>query len=190
METETALIVVDVQNDFCPGGNYPVPKGDEIIAPLNRMIRYASKHGWKLFFSRDWHSRKLFDVKPEGAHCLKNTKGANYHPVLQVPTNATIISKGEFDLSDKHYSAFNGDYVSLNKELRRARVRRLYIGGLAFDYCVKNTALDAARKGYEVFVLLDATRAVKKERLAEVRKELEGKGVKLVSSKEVLKASC
>jgi nicotinamidase/pyrazinamidase len=182
-----ALLIVDVQNDFCPGGSYPVPKGSEVVKPLNSMITYAKAHGWRVYASRDWHPRSTLEKEGWTAHCIQHTKGAEYHPELNVDNSVTIISKGE-DLSESHYSAFNGDNISLSEELQKNNIQTLYIGGLAFDYCVKNSALDSVRNGLKTFVVLDACRGIyKRKSKNDVIQELKDAGVEIVETDEILK---
>lgn len=180
-----ALIIVDTQNDFCPGGKYPVPNGDYVVKPLNKMIAHAINSGWKIFASRDWHKESLFKDKPEKAHCVQNTTGAEYHPDLKISSNVTIISKGMNDLGEIHYSAFNGDDISLEDELKLNKIKEVYIGGLALDYCVKNTAIDAIKFGFSSHVLIDATKPVKKPP-SQIYKELKHKGVIITTVDEVV----
>jgi len=181
-----AVLIVDVQNDFCPGGSYPVPHGDEVVKPLNKMINYAKKNGWLIAASRDWHPEYTKDMDGWTPHCIQNTKGAQYHPDLKIDKDIPIINKGE-DLGDSHYSAFNGDIISLNELLRKNEVDEVYIGGLATDYCVKNTALDAAKLGYKTNVLWDASRGIYKRKTEDkVKKELIKAGVILTSTTGVI----
>ena len=126
-----ALLIVDVQNDFSPAGGYPVPKGDEVVKPLNRMLSYARTNNWVIVASRDWHTKELFIGIESKTHCIQNTEGAKYHPDLGIKEDVLVISKGSSDLSDKHYSAFRGDEISLNKVLKEKGVDTIYIGGLA-----------------------------------------------------------
>jgi nicotinamidase/pyrazinamidase len=156
-----ALLVVDVQNDFCPGGALPVPEGDRVVAVLNRWIGAARKRGVPVYASRDWHPRGHPSFREEGGpwppHCLQDGEGARLHPDLALPDDATVVSKGtRFD--HDQYSAFHE--TGLAERLRRDGVRRVWIGGLAQDVCVLHTALDARRAGLEVVVLVDATRPV------------------------------
>ena len=173
---ENALIVEDVQNDFMPGGGYPVPKGDEVVEPINRLIRYVRKNGWLLVFSRDWH--------PEGMnHCVKNTEGAKFHTDLLIQPKDIIISKGE-DTSDRHYSTFNGDNISLLDLLKKNNVENVFIAGLATDYCVLHTALDSVKNGFNTSVVLDACRAVNKNGTTEKEaiNKMKTLGIKLIQS--------
>jgi nicotinamidase/pyrazinamidase len=182
-----ALILIDVQRDFCPGGSYPVPAGDEVVSPLNTMIQLAKEQGWKILASRDWHPKSTQNMEGWTAHCIENTQGAEFHPELKIDDSITIISKGNQDLSDKHYSAFNGDFISLKEELDAASIKELYIGGLATDYCVKNTALDSVENGYKTFIFTDACRGIfRRKTQEEVLNELKAAGVHLTTIQEVL----
>lgn len=160
-----ALLIVDVQNDFCPGGALPVPEGDEVVGYLNKMSAYARKHGWLIFASRDWHPSVTTHFKLYGGvwpeHCVQNTEGSAFHRGLDIK-DAVIISKGMRPDEDG-YSPFDGHTdsgESLEQVFCAHGVTELYIGGLATDYCVKAAALDAVKKGFEVFLIQDACRAV------------------------------
>ncbi len=159
-DSKRALIVVDVQNDFCPGGALAVAKGDEVVAPLNKRIEEFLERGEPVFKSRDWHPQKTKHFADYGGawpvHCLQNTKGAKFHPDLLDDIHIRVISKGLGDTDC--YSAF--DETDLDLQLRRLGVNEAWVGGLATDYCVKSTVLDALRKGYKVKALKDAMRAV------------------------------
>ena len=161
-----ALIVVDVQNDFLPGGALAVPEGDKIIPSLNYVIKKFRNENLPLFFTRDWHPPNHPSFLENGGtwpvHCVKDTKGAAFDPGLEVPEGAAIISKAS-ELDTDEYSGlkgFDSDGNRLDKILKRGNIRRVLIGGLATDYCVLNTVLDALDLGCEVYVLTDAVRAV------------------------------
>ncbi len=157
-----ALIVVDVQNDFMPWGALPVPEGDKVVPVLNKYIEIFEKKGLPVFFTRDWHPENHISFKGYGGiwppHCVQNTEGAMFHKDLRMPPdNKFIISKGtspDFDA----YSGFQG--TVLESLLRERGVRRVFIGGVATDYCVKNTVLGALDLGFQAFLLLDAIRGV------------------------------
>jgi len=155
-----ALIVVDVQNDFCPGGALAVAQGDEVVAPLNKLIEEFLERGEPVFKSRDWHPKKTRHFAAYGGtwpvHCVQNTKGAEFHPELIDDMHIRVISKGLGD--EDSYSAFRGTDLTL--QLRRLGVEEVWVGGLATDYCVKNTVLDALKQGFRVKALKDAMRAV------------------------------
>jgi len=158
--TRQALIVVDVQNDFCPGGTLAVPHGDEVVPPLNKLIDKFLERGDPVYKSRDWHPRTTKHFSAYGGawpvHCVQNTKGAQFNPALRDDPRINVISKGLGDTDC--YSAF--DETDLGSQLRDARVEELVVGGLATDYCVKNTVLDALGRGFKVKAVEDAMRAV------------------------------
>lgn len=143
MHSNKALLIVDTQNDFCPDGSYPVPNGDEVVQPLNDALVFARANSWKIYASRDWHPESIFEGNMSKAHCLQGTKGAKYHPLLNIKDDVEIISKGK-NLSKDHYSAFNGDDKSLKEIMENDGITEVYIGGLTLEYCVKATAIDAA----------------------------------------------
>ncbi|WP_457644211.1 bifunctional nicotinamidase/pyrazinamidase [Persephonella sp.] len=157
-----ALIIVDMQNDFMPGGALPVPEGDKIVDSLNRYIDLFSQKGNPVYFTRDWHPEDHISFKDFGGvwppHCIQNTKGAQFHPDLKIPSdNKFIISKGvsrDFDA----YSGFQG--TVLDDLLKERGVKRLFIGGVATDYCVLNTVLGGLNLGYQVFILGDGIKGV------------------------------
>lgn len=156
-----ALIVVDVQNDFCPGGALPVPDGDQVVPVLNEYIRIFLRAGAPIYATRDWHPADHISFKEQGGiwppHCIQGTTGAEFHPALALPKEATIVSKGS-DPREDAYSGFQG--TGLGARLNRQGIERLFIGGLATDYCVKSTVLDALQEGFETVLLQDASRGV------------------------------
>ena len=158
--TKRALLVVDVQNDFCPGGTLAVAHGDEVVPPLNRLITEFLEHGEPVFKSRDWHPASTKHFADFGGtwpvHCVQNTKGAEFHPDLIDDIHIRTISKGLGD--EDCYSGFDGTDLAL--QLRRLGVEELWVGGLATDYCVKNTVLDARKEGFKVKVIEEAMRPV------------------------------
>jgi len=153
-----AVIVVDVQNDFCPGGALPIPEGDRVIPPLNALVRRGTCLN---IATRDWHPRDHCSFTNQGGiwpvHCVAETWGAEFHPALDHSRLQLIVSKATTP-NQEAYSGFQG--TSLATLLRERGVERLLIGGLATDYCVKATALDARQAGFEVVVLEDAIRGV------------------------------
>ena len=155
-----ALIVVDVQNDFCPGGSLAVSRGDEVVGPLNNLARDFLEHGEPVFKSRDWHPPQTKHFADYGGtwpvHCVQGTKGAEFHPGLLDDIHIRMISKGLGD--EDCYSAFDGTDLAL--QLNRLGVEEVWVGGLATDYCVKNTVLDALRLGFSVKALKEAMRPV------------------------------
>ena len=157
----TALIVVDVQLDFCPGGSLAVRYGDQVVPRLNKIIRTFEDFALPVFFTRDWHPPDHTSFKSKGGpwppHCVQGSPGARFHPKLHVPRDADVISKGDRP-SKEAYSGFQG--TGLKAQLRKLGVDELLIGGLATDYCVKETTLDALREGFSVGVLKDCVRPV------------------------------
>ncbi len=162
----TALLIIDVQNDFCAAGALAVPGGDAVVAPLNRLIDACSQAGAPVFASRDWHPAVTSHFAPSGGrwpvHCVARTPGAAFHPALRLPPGAHVITKGEVPDSNG-YSAWGGHLESGRSpadELRKIGVARLYVGGLATDYCVRSSVLDALRDGFHVSLATDAVAAV------------------------------
>lgn len=156
-----ALIVVDVQNDFCPGGALAVTDGDKIIEPINNIIRKFEADGLPIVFTRDWHPANHSSFKSNGgvwpSHCVAGTKGAEFHPDLYFPSVAFLVSKAtEPDM--EAYSGFQG--TGLASWLRQLDADELVVTGLATDYCVKNTVVDALKLGFSVTVIKEAIRAV------------------------------
>ena len=156
-----ALIIVDVQRDFCSGGALPVPDGEKIIPTLNKYIEKFSKAGALIVATRDWHPPNHMSFKDYGgiwpSHCVQGTLGAEFHPDLKLPKEVKIVSKATS--ADKEaYSGFDG--TNLERELKDAGVKRVFVGGLATDYCVKSTVLDALRLGFETILLVDAIKGV------------------------------
>lgn len=156
-----ALIIVDIQKDFCPGGALPVPEGDKIVPVINRYIEIFSSKDLPIFATRDWHPYNHSSFKEYGGqwppHCIKNTEGAEFHPDLRLPEGTKIASKASSRFKEA-YSGFEG--TKLKNYLKKFKRRRLFIGGLATDYCVKMTVLDALRFGFIVFLLLDGSSGV------------------------------
>ena len=162
----SALLVIDVQKDFCSRGALPVPDSDRIVPVLNQYIADASARGWPVYASRDWHPAATSHFRSYGGqwppHCVQNTDGASFHENLQLPPFTIVISKGQ-DPDTPGYSALQGyapDGKSFLADLRERRVEHLYVGGLATDYCVKHSVLDLLRAGLEVTVLGDAIAGV------------------------------
>lgn len=157
-----ALVIVDVQNDFCPGGALAVPHGDEVVGPLNRLAEEFLLRGDLVFKSRDWHPPQTKHFAAYGGtwpvHCVQGTRGAEFHPELIDDPRIIVISKGMGD--EDNYSAFDG--TNLASQLRQQEVEEIWVGGLATDYCVKQTVLDARREGFKVKALSDAMRAVER----------------------------
>ena len=166
MERDTALLIVDVQNDFCPGGALSVPAGDRVVEPINRAAEIFAAAGLPVLASRDWHPPVTKHFRQYGgswpAHCVQGSEGAAFHPDLRLPSGAVVLSKG-IDPEHDSYSAFEAvtdQGASLGTLLRSLGVQYLFIGGLATDYCVRFSALDALRLGFGATVLIDAIAGV------------------------------
>ncbi len=164
--TRPALVIVDVQNDFCPGGALAVADADAVVPVLNRLIGFAVRTGMPVFASRDWHPAETGHFRPFGGvwpvHCVQGTKGAEFHPDLRLPPDAVVVSKG-MDPSRDDYSAFQAvaeDGRQLDLLLRERGVEKILVGGLATDYCVKETVLAGLKLGFRVDFVEDASRGV------------------------------
>jgi len=184
------LLIVDVQNDFCLGGALAVKNGDKVVPRLNRTITAFVKARMPVYFTRDWHPPNHISFRSQGgiwpSHCVQSTIGAGFHPDLAVPRGATIISKADKPNTEA-YSGFQG--TDLESRLKKARVGEIFLGGLATDYCVKESCLDALRAGFGVNVLRDCVMAVnvKPGDGAKALKEMRWAGAKLTTSQGAIK---
>ncbi len=156
-----ALIVVDVQNDFLPGGNLGVPEGDAVVPIMNRYLALFRQSKLPIYATRDWHPEGHCSFKAQGGpwppHCVANSQGAAFAEDLHLGDDVTVISKATTVERDA-YSGFEG--TDLAERLRKQKVNRLFIGGLATDYCVLNTVKDALKEGFKVLLLADGIRGV------------------------------
>ncbi len=166
MARKPALLVVDVQNDFCPGGALAVPDGNTIVPRVNRAIELFVRRGLRVLATRDWHPPVTKHFKEYGGawppHCVQGTKGARFHPDLRLPKDAVILSKGMDPEQDSYsgFQALNEDGRDLESVVHDLGIDALFLCGLATDYCVRATALDAQRRGIRVHVLEDAIKGV------------------------------
>ena len=165
-EPDSALLVVDVQNDFCPGGSLGVRGGDAIVPLINEHVEAFRAAGRPIIATRDWHpSRTTHFVQYGGIwpeHCVQGTAGAEFHADLRLPPDAIVVSKGT-EPDEDSYSAFHARDERgrpLGELLANHGVKRLYVCGLATDYCVKFSTVDARSSGLEVVVFQDAIRGV------------------------------
>jgi nicotinamidase/pyrazinamidase len=165
-KSKKALLVVDVQNDFCPGGALGIHGGDKIIPNINECIKVFEQEHLPIIVTRDWHPKVTKHFKQFGGiwpeHCVEGSPGAMFHPDLELPKDALVMSKG-MDPEKDSYSAFHAidsSGMALANLLKNCGVGEIYIGGLATDYCVKYSALDALKDGLEVFILTDAIAGV------------------------------
>jgi nicotinamidase/pyrazinamidase len=165
MNRKDALVIVDAQNDFCPGGALAVADGDQIMQALNRYIDIFSKAHCPIFATRDWHPAKTSHFKDYGGpwpvHCVQESYGAEFHPALRLGS-AAVLSKGMAADQDSYsgFQAANSSGTLLADLLRRDGIERIFVGGLATDYCVKHTVLDGLTQGFKVVLLADSVRAV------------------------------
>jgi nicotinamidase/pyrazinamidase len=164
IKNSDALLITDMQKDFLPGGALPIDGGDEIIPVLNDYIRRFGDAKAHVLASRDWHPANHVSFKAQGGpwppHCVQETSGVKFSPDLKLPKHSVVISKAT-NPEREAYSAFDG--TSLAHELRTLGVKRLFVGGLATDYCVVNTVVDARKLGFETVVLVDATLGINVE---------------------------
>ncbi|MDR0512829.1 MAG: bifunctional nicotinamidase/pyrazinamidase [Treponema sp.] len=208
----TALVMIDVQNDFCPGGALAVSGGDEVAAPLNRMAAFVAQRGGKVIATQDWHPacHASFASSHSGKnpgetvnlpgvdgqilwpdHCVQGSGGADLHSSLDLKPVSVIIRKGFHQNLDSYSAFFENDRktaTGLDALLRSLSIDTVFIGGLATDYCVLFSALDAASLGYKTFVLTDACRAVGVPDGSAERalKQLQGAGVIITESSNFL----
>jgi len=183
-----ALIIVDVQNDFCPGGSLAVPRGDEVVPVINDLIQRFREKAQLIVATRDWHPEEHCSFRLQGGpwppHCIRGTEGARFHHDLNLDEQVLIISKGT-QPDREAYSGFEG--TDLQEKLQKAGVDQVYVCGLATDYCVKATALDARQGGFKTTVVTDAIRGVdvKEGDSQRALGEMKGKGIDLLLSREV-----
>jgi len=160
IDKHTVLVVVDVQNDFCSGGVLAVPDGETVVSVLNRYIKLFRKTEGHIVYTRDWHPRDHSSFKAQGGpwppHCIQGTDGARFHANLIPPAEGEVISKA--DKKDEAYSFFQG--TNMAEKLRQQGIKTLLVGGLATDYCVKETVLDGLKFGFKVYHLDDASKGV------------------------------
>ena len=179
----TALVVVDIQNDFCPGGALAVSNGDKVVPVLNKYIQLFRKAGAPIFYTRDWHPQDHSSFKAEGGpwppHCVQGTDGAKFHPDLIPPAPGEVISKA--DEKDEAYSFFQG--TDMAERLRRQGITTLLVGGLATDYCVRETVLAGLKFGFRVYHLDDASKGVnvKLDDSDQALQEMASKGAKRIT---------
>lgn len=166
MEKNAALVIVDVQNDFCPGGSLAVSDGDQVVPALNLYIERFAAADLPIFATRDWHPPMTAHFKIYGGqwpvHCVQGSFGAEFHMALKLAGGVLIVSKGMAADADS-YSGFDGvdsSGIGLAELLRRSNATRIFVGGLATDYCVKQTVLDGLKLGFAVTLLADCVRGV------------------------------
>jgi len=198
------LIVVDIQNDFCPGGALAVPRGDEVVPIINRLAaRFRN-----VVLTQDWHPRGHFSfasshpgkkpydtvAAPYGPqilwpdHCVQDSKGAAFHPTLDIPHAALVLRKGTHATIDSYSTFYENDRktpTGLVGYLHERGFSRLFLAGLAFDFCVRYSAEDAQREGFTVFVVEDACRGIDIDgSIAATRASMVSRGVACISALE------
>lgn len=166
MQGNDALVIIDVQNDFCPGGALPVTDGDRVVPVLNRYIKKFMQEKLQIFATRDWHPEKTTHFKAYGGlwppHCIQGSWGAEFRTDLALPKDTVVVSGGMAP-DEEGYSGFDGKDekgIDLANLLHASGVERIFVGGLATDYCVKHTVLDGLKHGFKVVLLEDAVRGV------------------------------
>jgi nicotinamidase/pyrazinamidase len=177
-----ALLIIDVQTDFFPGGALPVPDGDKIIPIVNEWIAAADAVDIPIFASRDWHPKNHCSFKEHGGlwpeHCVQNSPGAEFHPAIHLPDHTIIINKADTPDFETH-SAFEGKTVDgrLPKMVMQQReIKRLWVLGLTLDYCVSASIMHGCQNGYEVHLILAGTRAITVDTGQEALKKIRKKG--------------
>ncbi len=182
LDKYSALIIIDMQNDFI-NGSLAVKDAHKIIDPINRCITMFKEKGLKIFATRDWHPKDHISFKDEGgiwpSHCVQNTTGAEFYKDLELES-AIIISKG-IDKDKEAYSGFEG--TDLKERLDSMNIKRLFVAGVATDYCVKNTVLDALRYNFETYIIRDCVKGIEREE--DTIKEMERYGAGVINSNEI-----
>ncbi|MEO2066377.1 MAG: nicotinamidase [Desulfurobacteriaceae bacterium] len=182
-----ALIVVDMQKDFSSSGALPVPGTEEIVPVINSYIELFKEKDLPIFATRDWHPENHVSFKENGGiwprHCVQWSQGAEFIDGLELPPDTFIINKGDRPELEA-YSGFQG--TLLDSLLRERGVKRLFICGVATDYCVKNTVLGGLNLGYQVFILSDAIRGVSPQTVERAEEELLERGALFLERKEIL----
>lgn len=160
-DRQSALLLVHLQNDFCPGGALAVAGGDQVIPIANACIRFFASEGFSIVATRDWHPENHCSFHAQGGpwppHCVQGSRGSQFHPDLKMPPGTLIVS-GATNARKEAYSGFDG--TSLEDRLEDLEAQTLFVLGLATDYCVKQTVLDACQRGFRVVVLEDGIRGI------------------------------
>jgi nicotinamidase/pyrazinamidase len=177
-----ALLVVDVQNDFCPGGSLAVPNGDRVVPVINKLMDTFPL----VVASKDWHPHETVHFQKWPVHCVHNTRGAEFHPQLDSVKIHQVFLKGTGNRDDG-YSAFEATNLNLADYLRQKGVTELYVTGLATDYCVRASVLDAVKEGFTTYVVTDAIAGVNVQPGDDQKalEEMRQAGARLVESKDI-----
>lgn len=191
MKTKKALLVVDLQNDFCPGGALGVRDGDQIIPIVNKYVDLFQRNRLPVFVSRDWHPENSSHFEESGGpwppHCIQNTKGAEFHADFQVSEQAIVLSKGTDPELDGYsvFEAHDSHHKPFNQLLKEMKIEELYIAGIATDYCVRMTSLDALQHNLKVNILTDAIKGVAEQESKQAIAEIVAKNGTLKTYTEV-----
>ncbi len=179
---QTALLIVDVQNDFCPEGALPTPKGDIVVPVINKLMDKFSL----IIASRDWHPEETVHFNRWPVHCVKESHGADFPADLKREKIIQIFEKGTGS-KDDGYSAFEATNKNLGEYLKENGVDELYISGLTAEYCVKSTVLDALKYGFKTFVIKDAVEGLRqnKDDFDNAFKEMKNAGAIIITSDDV-----
>lgn len=177
-----ALLVIDMQKDFMAGGALPVPGAGLLLQPINTMFYCFAKQRAPIFLSRCWHPANHISFKSWPRHCVQDTAGAEFADGLAVPEDALVISKG-VAVDQEGYSAFEN--TDLLASLRAKRIKRLFLGGVAMEYCVYHTAKDALRHAFEVILLTDCIAGLNTQAIQEKETELKKQGIQCMESRLV-----
>lgn len=182
----SALLIVDLQNDFCPGGALPAPDGDRIVPVINKLMDKFEV----VVASRDWHPTDSVHFEKWPAHCVHDTSGAEFHPDLNVHKIDKVFLKGTND-KDDGYSAFEATNENLADYLRKNKVDEVYVTGLVTEYCVKQTVLEALRQGFKTFLIEDAVQGIcaHPEDVPRAKAEMEKAGASIVQADKVKKTA-
>lgn len=166
LHPHAALLVTDMQVDFCPGGSLAVAEGDAIIPAINHYIELFRQKGLPVYATRDWHPAETSHFSQFGGkwppHCVQGTPGAGFHPALQLPDDVIIVSKGTDPQRDDYspFQAIVADGRTFADHLKAVGANHLYFCGVATDFCIRWSALDALRAGFKVTVLRDAVKGI------------------------------
>jgi len=176
------LLIVDVQNDFCPRGSLAVSEGDKVVPVINRLMKLFPV----VVASKDWHPRKTVHFQKWPPHCVHNSRGAEFHPDIHDVGIQQVFLKGTGDRDDG-YSAYEATNLNLEQYLKDHKVNELFVVGLATDYCVKASALDSVKRGFKTFVVTDAVAAVNlnPQDGENALRGMKDEGVVLIESKDV-----
>jgi len=206
MDEKNALLIIDIQNDFCPGGALPVPEGDQVITVINSIV----KKFYKVIATQDWHpinhisfarnhpgKKEYEEIEVSGIkqvlwpiHCVPGTKGAEFHPDLIADNFDLILRKGNNPKIDS-YSAFRENdkktITGLNGYLKELDIKQVFICGLALDYCVFYSAMDSKEMGFDTYVILDATRGIDSPpgSIENALNSMRNSGIKIIKSTDI-----